>query len=152
MTDTAAVEAYLHLHIPISREMGLRVVSIDERGVRLAAPLAPNTNHQSTAFGGSISSVVILAAWTLAHVGLRERGVVATVVIQKSRVEYLRPVEGDFEAFCPMPPARDWERFVSGVERRGRGRIRLPAEVLFDGAVCASFEGSYVAISQQSSG
>lgn len=152
MTDTAAVEAYLHLHIPISREMGLRVVSIDERGVRLAAPLAPNTNHQSTAFGGSISSVVILAAWTLAHVGLRERDVRATVVIQKSRVEYLHPIEGDFEAVCPMPAAREWERFVAGVERRGRGRIRLPAEVLFDGSVCATFEGSYVAISEASSG
>lgn len=146
MTDAAAIEAYLHRHIPISREMGVRVVSVDAAGVRLAAALEPNINHQSTAFGGSVSSLAILAAWTLAHVGLRERGLAARVVIQRSSVEYLAPIEGEMEAFCPAPGDEAWRKFVASVEKRGRGRLRLHAHVTSGGAAGAEFHGLYVAL------
>lgn len=147
MTVPSDVEAYLHRHIPISHVMGVRVVTVGADGVRLAAPLRPNLNHQSTAFGGSISSLAILAAWTVAHVGLREAGHPATVVIQRSSVEYLKPVHGEMEAFCPIPDPATWRRFVGGVQRRGRGRVRLSAEVHSDGAIVAAFDGLYVALS-----
>lgn len=146
MTDAAAIETYLHRHIPISREMGVRVISVDASGVRLAAALEPNTNHQSTAFGGSISSLAILAAWSVAQFGLRERGVEARVVIQRSLVDYLKPISGELEAYAPSPTDREWGRLLSGVERRGKGRIRLSAEVTSNGDVAAAFEGLYVAL------
>lgn len=146
MTDITAVEAYLHRHIPLSSGMGIRVISADERGVRLRAPLEPNLNHQSTAFGGSVSSLAILSAWTLAHVGLRARGVEGRIVIQRSTTEYIAPITGEFEAFCPAPSAEDWERFVSAVARRGRGRLRLHAQVTCGGETAAEFHGLYVAL------
>lgn len=146
MTDPATVEAYLHRHIPISQQMGVRVVSVDDTGVRLTAPLEPNINHQSTAFGGSVSSLAILSAWTLAHLGLRERGIEARVVIQRSSVDYSAPIEGDLEAFCPAPGEDDWARFIAAVQKRGRGRLRLHAHVTSDGVAGAEFHGLYVAI------
>lgn len=146
MIRAEEVEVYLHRHIPISREMGVRVISVDGAGVRLAAPLAPNLNHQSTAFGGSVSSLAILAAWTLAHVGLRRRGIEARVVIQKSTTDYTAPIHGELEAFCPIPREADWDRFVVAVEKRGRGRLRLEAQVTSDGAEAAAFHGLYVAL------
>lgn len=144
--DIAGIEAYLHRHIPMSAAMGIRVVSADERGVRLAAALEPNLNHQSTAFGGSVSSLAILAAWTLAHVGLRDRGVEGRIVIQRSTTDYISPISGEFEAFCSAPSTAEWERFVSAVEKRGRGRLRLHAHVTCGGETAAEFHGLYVAL------
>ncbi|PSB47247.1 YiiD C-terminal domain-containing protein, partial [Chamaesiphon polymorphus] len=59
------VEQYLHEHIPLSKAMAVSVSSIDSSGVILSAPLQPNINHRSTVFGGSISAVSVLSAWTL---------------------------------------------------------------------------------------
>lgn len=146
MSGAASVEEYLHRHIPISRAMGIRVISAGEEGVRLGAELEPNLNHQSTAFGGSVSSLAILSAWTLAHVGLRERGIEARLVIQKSTVDFILPIDGEFEAFCPSPSAEQWRRFLAGIERRGRGRLHLAAEVFSNGTVAAAFHGHYVAL------
>lgn len=146
MMEIAAIEAYLHRHIPLSAAMGIRVLSSDADGVRLGAALTPNLNHQSTAFGGSVSCIAILAAWTLTHAGLRERGVEAGVVIQRSTTEYRAPITADFEAFCPAPSAAEWERFVSAVHKRGRGRLRLHAHVTSGGVLAAEFHGMYVAL------
>lgn len=146
MTDVGEIETYLHRHIPISREIGVRVISVDDAGVRLAAPLGPNLNHQSTAFGGSVASLAILAAWTLAHVRLRRAGVSARVVIQKSSVDYTAPIRGELEALSPAPGPLEWERFVSALEKRGRGRLRLHATVLSEGLASAEFQGLYVAL------
>jgi thioesterase domain-containing protein len=140
------VEAYLHKHIPITAEMGVRVLAIDEEGVRLSAPLEPNINHRSTVFGGSASAVAILAAWTLVHVRLRERGLTSRIVIQRNAMEYLLPITGTFEAFCPAPASRSWERLVEGVERRGRGRITLEVELFFGEEIVGTFSGAYVVV------
>jgi thioesterase domain-containing protein len=146
VTGPAGVEAYLHRQIPLSREIGIRVVSVDAAGVRLAAPLEPNLNHQSTAFGGSVSCIAILSAWTLAHVRLREAGVTAAIVIQRNSVDYLKPVRAEMEAYCAAPAPAAWDRFVVGVRRRGRGRLRLSAEVSSEGVLAATFDGLYVAL------
>lgn len=143
--DAAELAKYLHAQIPLSREMAISVVAADETGVRLAAPLAPNINHQNTAFGGSASALGILTAWTLVDFGLREQAIAAHVVIQRNSVEYLRPIRGEFQAFCPMPPAREWQRFVQTIGARGRGRIRLAAQLIADGQVVGTFKGDYVA-------
>ncbi len=151
MAHEAEIEAYLHRHIPLSREMQVSVRMIDEEGVRLAAPLAPNINHRSTVFGGSASAVAILAAWTFVHARLRERGLTSRIVIQRNAMEYLRPIDGEFEAFCPAPPTRSWQRLLDGVERRGRGRITLEVELFTDGEIVGAFSGSYVVIGPERS-
>lgn len=124
----------------------MRVVSADDAGVRLAAPLAPNVNHCGTAFGGSASAVAILSAWVLVHTRLAAAGIPGQVVIQRNSVEYLRPIRGDFEAFCGVPTERAWERFLTALTTRGRGRIRLAAELRAAGEVAGTFRGEYVAL------
>jgi thioesterase domain-containing protein len=140
------VEQYLHLHIPLSREMAVEVRDIGEAGVRLAAPLAPNINHRSTVFGGSACALAILAAWTLVHVRLTGHGLTSRIVIQRNAMEYLQPINGEFEAFCPTPAARSWDRLLAGVKRRGRGRITLEVELSASDETVATFSGSYVVI------
>ena len=64
------LERYLHEHIPLSKAMGVSVLSVGEEAVTLRAPLAPNINHRETVFGGSASALAILAAWSLLHTRL----------------------------------------------------------------------------------
>ena len=74
MIDELSLERYLHEQIPLSSAMQVSVESATSESVVLAAPLAPNTNHKLTAFGGSVSALGILAAWSLLHVRLVEAG------------------------------------------------------------------------------
>ncbi len=143
-----AVQAYLHEHIPLSRDMGVTVVLASTDEVILTAPLAPNINHKSTAFGGSISALAILAAWTLLHVRLQKLQFSYQIVISSNQVEYRQPVQSEFRARCTVPPASEWERFERMLMRFGRARIRLQAGVYMGDLLAASFTGEYVALQQ----
>lgn len=143
--DREQIEEFLHRNIPISLEMGVRVEVVDESGVRLIAPLAPNVNHRRTAFGGSVGSLAILSAWALVHARLREMGSPGRVVIQRSSFEYLHPIHADFEAWCAAPEAQVWDRFTETLARRGRARISLHSEVRENGRVAGRFHGAFVA-------
>lgn len=142
--DVAAVEAYLHQHIPISAAMGITVEVIEPDQVTLAAPLEPNVNHRSTVFGGSCASVAILAAWTLVHLHVSAIGP-ARVVIQHGATDYLAPITGSFRATCRVEQDA-WQRFDTAFRRKGRARIELEALVEAGGVPVATFRGTYVAL------
>lgn len=126
--------------------MGVRVKIATPRRVELAAPLAPNINHQSTVFGGSASAVAMLSAWTLVHLGLRQEGIEASTVIQRNAMRYETPMHGEFTAVCVLADDSDWRRFVKAIERHNRGRITLNVHLLTGGRRTASFEGDFAAI------
>jgi thioesterase domain-containing protein len=144
------VEQYLHEHIPLSKAMAVSVSSIDSSGVILSAPLQPNINHRSTVFGGSISAVSILSAWTLVHVRLQMLTIPCQIVIQSSNIDYTKPIETDFQVCCLTPAERDWERFIATIIRHGKGRIVLNAEVYCQGILSGKFQGEYVALKHKS--
>lgn len=145
-----AVERYLHEHIPLSQAMAVSVTSIDPSGVVLSAPLAPNINHRSTVFGGSISAIAILSAWTLVHVRLQLLAIPCQIVIQSSNIDYLKPIETDFQVHCLTPADRDWDRFIATITKHGKGRLVLDAEVYCRGVLAGKFQGEYVALKHQS--
>ncbi len=141
------MEAYLRDHIPLAAAMGVRVVAMASDEVILEAPLEPNLNHRDTAFGGSVAAVAILAGWTLVHRRLHEAGVSGRrTVIQASNVRYVAPVDTVFRATCKAPDPSAWARFLRTLERRGRARCRVSAEVTCRGVLAATFEGAYVAL------
>ena len=144
-----AVEQYLHEHIPLSKAMAVSVSSIDSSGVTLSAPIQPNINHRSTVFGGSISAISILSAWTLIHVRLQVLAIPCQIVIKSSNIDYTKPIETDFHAHCLSPLDRDWDRFITTITRRGKGRIVLDAEVYCQGLLSGKFRGEYVAIDRK---
>lgn len=142
----AAVEAYLHEHIPLSAEMRVTVVSVGDDGVVLEAPLEPNLNHRSTAFGGSVSALAILAGWTNVHARLRREGRSGHVVIQESRVRYDAPIHGTFRAISPAIEDVPWDRLLRVLDRRGKGRVHVTAAIEDDEGVAATFRGAFVAL------
>jgi len=145
----SSIERYLHEQIPLSAAMGIRVTHAAVDCVRLSAPLGPNINHNETVFGGSAASVATLAAWALLHLRLTGEGVRARVVIQRSRMEYQRPIPGDFEARCRFADTAGWDRFRTLLGRRGRARITLAADLIYQDECVSAFEGEFVAIASR---
>jgi len=145
VTTIEELEKYLHENIPLSESMGVQVKMATPEQVLLAAPLAPNINHHQTVFGGSGAVLATLAAWSLLHVRLNQEQIDAQLVIQRSSMEYDRPIHGDFEAVSRFTDGPAWHRFRSTLERRGRARITVNAYLLHADIEMGSFVGDFVA-------
>ncbi len=138
------INRYLAEHIPISQALGASVQSFDGESIRVMAPLQPNLNHHNTAFGGSLATLGILAGWALVNFNLRELELDCRVVIQKSEMDFLSPVNADFEAVARQP--EPWGVFIKTLQRRGKARLELPSELLLSNKVVARHNGVYVAV------
>ncbi len=100
----AELEQVLHHDIPLTREMGIRVIDWQNHRLRLHLPLAPNVNHKSTLFGGSLYCGAVLAGWGWLHLRLREAGIDdGHIVIQDGQISYPLPVREDAIAVCDAP-------------------------------------------------
>ena len=144
MTE-AELETYLHDHIPLSRAMAVRVVSLAAEKVILGAPLGPNINHRETVFGGSASAVAILSAWSLLHLRLTAAGQPSRLVIQRNSMEYLAPIAGDFTATAALGPDANWDSFLRMLARKGVARISAGAVLEYEGQTAGRLTGEFVA-------
>ncbi|MGH8295253.1 MAG: YiiD C-terminal domain-containing protein [Steroidobacteraceae bacterium] len=140
------LERYLYEQIPLSSAMGVRVRMATPERVQLAAPLAPNVNHNDTVFGGSAAALATLSAWTLLHIRMARAELHARLVIQRSSMEYERPIPGDFEAVCRFSDEIAWERFRTTLVRRGRARLTLAAYLVYEAQRMATLEGDFVGL------
>jgi putative thioesterase YiiD len=91
MASVALLEAekYFHEQIPITRAMGVRVMANDQAGFVVEAPVALNSNHLRTGFGGSVNAVATLAAYGFLWLELNDASV--HVVVAESSIRFLRP-------------------------------------------------------------
>lgn len=146
MSALENLEKAIHADIPIAGEMGVRVREASASHVCLAAPLAPNTNHKSTAFGGSVYSVAVLSCWALVSRSLEEWGLaVDYVVVQDGHMEYTVPVSGDFEAESSWSSEREAARFRTMLIKKGLARASLKSTVRSQGRDCATLEARFAA-------
>lgn len=136
------LQDYMHAHIPLVAQMQVTVAGFDATGLRLTAPLAPNINHERTAFGGSLASLMTLACWGYLWLLLEgEAGL--HIVVNEAKVSYLKPVTGELDTLCPPPQAAELEKFRDMLVRRGKARIELSAEVRQGAVVAARYLGSF---------
>jgi len=144
--DKQELEKYLHVHIPLSGVMGVAVVEAGREVVTLSAPLEPNINHNETVFGGSASTLAILAAWSLVHVRLTQNGIGSQLVIQRNTMNYERPMAGTFIASSALRDATAWEKFIVMLKRKNRARITVAATLHCGNEKAGEFEGEFVAL------
>lgn len=142
----ADLQQYLHEHIPLSNAMSVKVVSVGFDTVTLSAPLQPNINHRETVFGGSASALAILSAWCLVHTRLKSEGVASRLVIHQNTMSYDKPITGEFTAVSRLLDNELWPRFKAMLHRKGKARISVTAELIFQGEVTGRFTGEFVAL------
>lgn len=144
MSTLEALQHHIEQAIPLTRALGLRLAAYDGDRLVLEAPLAPNHNHQNTAFGGSLYSVAVMAVWCRVHLWLEERSLAGNVVIQTGNLDYAEPVTGDFQAQASLPQGAALDKVEAMLRRHGRARMTLTSDIVEEGQVRARFEGRFV--------
>lgn len=137
---------FLNEQIPLTKTLGLEIVSLDDRGAFIRAPLGPNHNHLGSAFGGSLSTMMILSGYIWLYDALIKSGHEAHVILSKESAEYLQPVTRDIEVLAKTPSMEEWKKFKESFLRKGLGRIVIHSIIeLETGAPAALFTGEFVA-------
>jgi thioesterase domain-containing protein len=131
--------------IMLAKPMGIIVELADESAVILRAPLAPNSNHKGTAFGGSLYSLAVLTGWAWITRFLATRQFDAEAVIQESNMRFLVPVHGEMRACIEIPTAADIDKFQKMLVRADRGRIRLQVNMHQGSTLATVFDGLFAA-------
>ncbi len=144
--DAEELLEYVRANLPLASAMGVSVVVAGDESVELHFPLAPNLNHERTAFGGSLAAAGMLAAWSLIWLQTRRITPPPRLVIAESQMRFIRPVDGDFIAACDWPKADSWAQARDQLTRTGRARIELRSELQVAGKVAAAHYGTFVVI------
>lgn len=142
--DAAALTRTLRREIPLAGAMGLVVGACDRFELQLRVPLKPNLNHTSTAFGGSLYSAAALACWAMLHATLAAHGLVARILIRTGEMSYSKPVDADFTVHCTGPGEAAMAHAVAALNRRGKARLDMAADVHCRDEAAARFAGSFV--------
>lgn len=136
----------LHEQIPTSAFMQVAVRAVESDHVTLSCPLTPNHNHLGTAFGGSLATMMILAAYSQTYRLIQGQG---HVLIKASETKYLRPVDQEIVAVAFSPPQQLKEVFCQNFKRKGKAQIELQALIkLANGQTACTMKAQMVAITK----
>ena len=142
------LEAHYQAMPPVAT-MQLSIAAYDGSRLCLRAPLAAHVNDKGCAFGGSLGSLMTLAAWGLVTLRLQGAGIDADVFVADSHVRYLAPLFADLEVEAELGGDASWIDFIATLRECGRARAQLLARVrLPDGGVAAECSARYVAIAK----
>ncbi|MCP5409284.1 MAG: YiiD C-terminal domain-containing protein [Chromatiaceae bacterium] len=141
-----ALTQTLHEEVPLTRQMGVRVVGYDGISLSATADFGPNVNIHGTAFGGSQFSICAVAGWALLHLKYEAAGLEVLSVLGDASIKYFLPVKGEIRALCRLPEDGTFEPFMKRVGNRERAAITLVTEIWSDERVAARFRGRYSAL------
>ena len=144
MSSRIELQNILHTEIPLTRQIGIQVEHCENDRIVLTAPIEPNTNHKCTAFGGSLYSVAVLTGWSFVHHHMQLHQLDGHIVIQHSEVDYKLPVDGKIVAECVMDDQDVLDKFLKTYKRKGRARINLDVNIVFDNTNAMTLKGQYV--------
>lgn len=141
------LQATLEREIPMSAQMGIRVSSVGTDGLATTMPLAPNHNHQQSAFAGSLNALCTVAGWGSIYVLLRELNRDGNIVIRRSTIRYHRPVVSpEIVAHCQPVAAESIQYFLEMLDEKRQAKLDLVVEVPGSDGPAVMFHGSYVVL------
>ena len=138
------LEKLLREKIPLVKALKAEVKEVDPSCVKLWAPLAPNHNHMGSAFGGSISALLILGGYTWLYHFMMSEGHEVHVILKSCEIDYRFPVEEDLTIVARAPKAQEIEKFLTSFKRKKIGKIEIESEIRIGGKVAALLRGKYV--------
>lgn len=145
MTPTE-LKTFIYREFPLAQAQGVEIVRADDQGVEISAPLDKNRNHLGTAYGGSLSSLLILSCYASLFYQMEKEGYRFHLVIKEESTKFLLPVEEDIRIIGPSPDKDEYLAFTESFKRKGRARMRLTAEVVTKKGIACTFNGEFVAI------
>ena len=149
MADTLLddLQATLHREIPLCAQMGVEVDRYEDGRLTLRLPLGPNRNHKRTAFAGSLNALCTITGWSLVFLLARQRQMRGDIVIRRSSIKYLQPVDFDpIQATTAELDAGLLDYFSEMLREKGQAKLDLRVEIPGIEGMAVSFAGSYVVL------
>lgn len=136
-TLASELQEKIRSHIPLSENMQLEIVELDEGSIHVHAPLAPNINIHGTGFAGSIYSLAVLTGWAMVSHIMELKGIEGDLVVGKAEIKYRLPVESDIDCYCRVSD-KDVDEMVHQFAQSGKGRLTLDIVVGDQAAVLSA--------------
>lgn len=137
-------QEFMYSNIPLTKKMDFTIEDFEDEKISVKALLKTNINHKSTAFGGSISTVLTMCGWAAVFKIIKEIDEEAHIVIQKSCVNYIKPITKDFTALYEVKNREEIQNFIKTYNKYGKARMEIETKILENESVRASFIGTYV--------
>lgn len=135
----------LHNEIPLTKTMGIKIQSYNESELITTAPLEININDKGTAFGGSLSTITIISAWSLCWLISKELGFDSTnIVIIKNETSFRKPVTKNIVCHTKKPSLKEIEILKQKLETKKSASIKIESKIIENAEICVEFEGYYV--------
>ncbi|MCM2354904.1 MAG: thioesterase domain-containing protein [Pseudobdellovibrio sp.] len=142
--NAQALQDKLHSEIPMSKYMQVKVVRANQQEIELECDLAPNHNHVGTAFGGSLATLMVLAAYCQLFEIINETG---HVLLKNTSMNFIYPVEEKLRAVCRAPTLDQVKKFQEAYAKKGKARLELSSQiVLADGRIACQMTGEFVGV------
>jgi thioesterase domain-containing protein len=139
------LQTTLEREIPMCSQMGICVHDGGPSGLVMRLPLAPNRNHQKTAFAGSLNALCTIAGWGSVYLLLKELNRRGNIVIRRSTIRYQEPVTtAEILAHCQPVAADARQYFLEMLDEKKQAKIDLTVEIAGPSGPLVSFNGSYV--------
>ncbi|MEM7016138.1 MAG: YiiD C-terminal domain-containing protein [Pseudomonadota bacterium] len=129
-----------HTEIPISKAMGIEVVSFENNRLTVQAALGPNVNVHGTAFAGSLYAICALCGWGSTWLQLKQNEINGSIVIADGHIHYQRPVAEDIIVVCDFNGQSD---ALNILRDDGKTRFNLQCDISVGDKQAAGFEGVY---------
>ena len=135
----------LHNEIPLTKYMDIKIKEYNEKELITTAPLSININDKGTAFGGSLSTITIISAWSLCWLIAKElRFNSKNIVVIRNENSYKKPVTKDISCYTQKPSQEEIQRLKEKLETKKSASIKINSYIIEDNEVCVEFEGYYV--------
>ena len=135
----------LHNEIPLTKYMDIKIQDYNETKLITTAPLSININDKGTAFGGSLSTITIISAWSLCWLISKELGFDSNnIVIIKNETSFRKPVTKDILCHTKKPSIEEIERLKQKLEKKKSASIKIESQIIENGEICVDFVGYYV--------
>jgi len=125
MMNEKALEQAIRQGIPISAQMDFKVKELHPLQIIVAGGAEQNINVHRTAFAGSLYSICTLAAWGLVYSKLPAG---TCLVMEKARIEYLRPVKGEIIASAYLS-TESAHSMLEELQQNKKARLELSVNV-----------------------
>ncbi len=135
----------LHSEIPLTKLMEIKIQDYNESELITTAPLSININDKGTAFGGSLSTITIISAWSLCWLISKELGFDSNnIVIIKNNTSFRKPVTKNITCHTFKPSKEEIEILKQKLENKKSASIKIKSQIIENDEVCVDFLGYYV--------
>jgi thioesterase domain-containing protein len=134
-----ALAAYLESAIGIVKHMGLKVISMRERHVKLLMPLQKNVNHVGSMYAGSLFTLgeIMGGAVFIASFNIDQY----YPLVKEVQIRYRRPALTDITVEATLSEDRI-EHILKTIEEKGKADFNLNLELLdAEGEVVSLMQG-----------